>query len=307
MGALVYQSFADFTTADHEPKEFVLEPWLPKRGIGMVYGWRGVGKTFLVQWIAYAIATGASVLDWEVSKPRRVLHVDAEMDPIDLVDRYKAIQATAMREGNGNPELAAENLMVLTDAQQEDGIPNLALPEARREIQKVLRETGAEVLILDNLSTLCQDGSENSDESWSGMQAWLRELRRENITVLLVHHSGKGGAQRGTSKHEDIMNTVIALREHKANVELCFEKHRGFAAPDKFDWQLDYDEREVCTIRRVVDQTATILALVAAGVPYRSIKAQLGVSTGTISARVTEHREKMVALAKEGVHTLRAV
>jgi len=153
MGALVYQSFADFTTADHEPKEFVLEPWLPKRGIGMVYGWRGVGKTFLVQWIAYAIATGASVLDWEVSKPRRVLHVDAEMDPIDLVDRYKAIQATAMREGNGNPELAAENLIAYLDDQRvaakghragEDG----ADADHRREVEDVRSEHDAEAHLL---------------------------------------------------------------------------------------------------------------------------------------------------------------
>ena len=44
------------------------------------------------------------------------------------------------------------------------------------------------------------------------MQAWLLELRRRGMTVLLIHHAGKSGDQRGTSAREDIMDTVISLR-----------------------------------------------------------------------------------------------
>ena len=28
-----------------------------------------------------------------------------------------------------------------------------------------------------------------------------------------MHHAGKGGAQRGTSRREDVLDTVIALRQ----------------------------------------------------------------------------------------------
>src|SRR3712207_8616616 len=30
--------------------------------------------------------------------------------------------------------------------------------------------------------------------------------------VLFIHHQGKGGTQRGTSRKEDVLDTVIALR-----------------------------------------------------------------------------------------------
>ena len=36
--------------------------------------------------------------------------------------------------------------------------------------------------------------------------------RRRGMAVLLIHHAGKSGDQRGTSAREDIMDTVISLR-----------------------------------------------------------------------------------------------
>ena len=69
-----------------------------------------------------------------------------------------------------------------------------------------------DMVVLDNIATLCRTGKENESQSWQVMQSWLLELRRRGITVLLIHHAGKSGDQRGTSAREDIMDTVISLR-----------------------------------------------------------------------------------------------
>ena len=52
---------------------------------------------------------------------------------------------------------------------------------------------------------------------------------------LSVHHANKNGMQRGTSKREDVLDTVIVLKrpadytpEHGARFEVHFEKSRGF-------------------------------------------------------------------------------
>ncbi|WP_456679309.1 hypothetical protein [Bradyrhizobium sp. S3.7.6] len=66
--------------------------------------------------------------------------------------------------------------------------------------------------MLDNLSTLVNGGTENDAESWISMQAWLLQLRRRGVTVLVVHHAGRGGNARGTSKREDVLDTVIQLK-----------------------------------------------------------------------------------------------
>jgi putative DNA primase/helicase len=91
-----------------------------------------------------------------------------------------------------------------------------------------------DLVIFDNLSTLCTNGSESASEAWVPMQNWLLKLRRQGIAVLLVHHAGTNGRQRGTSRREDALDTVIALRrpedyspEQGARFEVHFEKLRN--------------------------------------------------------------------------------
>ena len=60
------------------------------------------------------------------------------------------------------------------------------------------------------------------------------KLRRRGISVLIVHHAGKGGQQRGTSRREDVLDTSISLRHpadyspvEGARFEVHLEKARG--------------------------------------------------------------------------------
>ena len=77
------------------------------------------------------------------------------------------------------------------------------------------------------------------------MQEWALEQRRAGRSVAFVHHAGKGGQQRGTSRREDVLDTVIALRkpaDHKpdqgARFELHYEKSRGFYGNDAKPFEL---------------------------------------------------------------------
>jgi putative DNA primase/helicase len=65
------------------------------------------------------------------------------------------------------------------------------------------------------------------------MQNWLLRLRRKGMAVLIIHHAGVNGKQRGTSRREDALDTVIALRRPDdyspldgARFEVHFEKLR---------------------------------------------------------------------------------
>ena len=101
-------------------------------------------------------------------------------------------------------------LRVIAADAQEHGLPDLATVEGRQIIEAAIGD--AEVVIIDNRSTLVRSGVENERESWLPLQEWLLSLRRQGRTVALLHHSGKGGAQRGTSAHEDILDTVMRLK-----------------------------------------------------------------------------------------------
>ncbi len=92
------------------------------------------------------------------------------------------------------------------------------------------------LVIIDAVSTLCNDPNANESDAkpWDSMQSWLLSLRRRGIATLVLHHSGKGGDQRGTSKREDVMTQVLRLQhpqdyraEEGCRFELHYVKARG--------------------------------------------------------------------------------
>ena len=105
-------------------------------------------------------------------------------------------------------------------------------------IEKLITEQ-TKLIVMDNISTLIRSGKENEGESWLPVQEWALRLRSRGKTVLFIHHSGKGGQQRGTSRREDVLDTVIALKkpadykqQDGAHFEVHFEKNRGLYGDD---------------------------------------------------------------------------
>jgi putative DNA primase/helicase len=58
---------------------------------------------------------------------------------------------------------------------------------------------------------------ENEADSWELVNNWLLDLRRRKIAVVIVHHAGRSGEMRGTSKREDNVFWIIALDDAKKN------------------------------------------------------------------------------------------
>jgi putative DNA primase/helicase len=147
------------------------------------------------------------------------------------------------------PPEAALNFL-LADM-QEDPIPDLGTSKGQAALERDWGEH-PDFLVLDNLSCLAGAAKDNEADSWSPLQAWLLSLRRRGVTVLIVHHAGKGGQQRGTSRREDVLDTVISLRRPSdyspkdgARFEVHLEKARGVAGAEAepFEARLQASER----------------------------------------------------------------
>ena len=172
-----------------------------------------------------------------------------------------------------------------------DGLPDLASTEGQAAIERLL--PNIEVLILDNVSTLVRSGVENEAEGWLPVQNWLLRLRRMGKTVIIVHHAGKGGAQRGTSRREDPLDLVLNLRAPEdyepvedARFEVHFEKGRGLlgAAKDPFEAKLETrDGKSIWTMCALEDaKLQEIRELRTAGQTIRQIAKQLGISKSAV-------------------------
>ncbi|MDX1485036.1 MAG: AAA family ATPase [Alphaproteobacteria bacterium] len=231
----------DFLTCNLPPRENILGPWLPKAGLAMIYAKRGLGKTYIALGIAHAVAAGGKFLHWQAPKPRKVLYLDGEMVASTMQQRLREIDFGATTR---LPD--PSYLQIITPDLQSMGIPDLATQEGQDAVEEWL--DGVELVIVDNLSTLCRFGKENEAESWLPVQDWALQLRRRGITVLFIHHAGKGGQQRGTSRREDVLDTVIALRpppEYHADQGLCvechFEKARTLTGSDVAPFEITYE------------------------------------------------------------------
>lgn len=222
---------AELLAMEIKPRTMALSPVMPLPGLAMLYAPRGMGKTFVAMSISYAIASGGTALRWTAPVPRRVLYIDGEMPAAQLQERLALIARGSARQPEpGHLQFMASDLM-------PDGMPSIT----RSEVQEAIDEAAvqSDVVILDNLSTLAGGLRENESDDWEGLQRWLLSLRRNGKSVLMIHHAGKGGQQRGTSRREDVLDTVIALRrgpdydpEKGAQFEVHLEKARGIMGPE---------------------------------------------------------------------------
>ncbi len=173
-----------------------------------------------------------------------------------------------------------------------DGLPNLGDRAAQQLYSDVIGN--ADLVIVDNLSTLCPSLKENEADLWLPVQDWALSLRRANKSVLLIHHGGKGGTQRGTSRKEDALDTVMSLRRppdysptEGARFEVHFEKARGFHGPDAepFEARLIGQQWQIGPIKSG-DDTETLKALHTQGLSVRDIADRTGIPRSTVHRRL---------------------
>lgn len=283
----------DLVEAKLPEREPLLYPWLCVQGLAQTHAWRGVGKTHFSLGVAYAVATSGTFLRWTAPKAQPTLFLDGEMPAVALQERLKAKLAADDR----NIELDGGMLRFITPDLLDGAPPDLADAQDQGELQRVIDDFDPKLIVVDNISTLVRSGgAENDAEAWIPVQEWALRMRREGRSVLFVHHSGKGGKQRGTSKREDVLDVVIALNRSEpydpadgARFVVEFEKARYLRGDDtrSFEAQLGTDPhgRQVWTMRDLEDSTLDrAVALYRDGITtVRGIADELGVNPSTVS------------------------
>ncbi|MDT8383926.1 MAG: AAA family ATPase [Gammaproteobacteria bacterium] len=222
----------DFLRKELPPREHLLAPWLPRQGLAMIHAYRGIGKTHVALAVGLAVASGGCALGWKAPSPAGVLLLDGEMPGPALQERLAAIVASS------DSEVSAPFKIMTPDLQPKDRAAfNLAEVADQEALETCLK--GIDLIIVDNLATIARSGKSNDAESWLPIQEWALRQRASGRSVLFIHHSGKSGAQRGTSAKEDVLDTVIGLRRPSdyeqsqgARFEIHFEKTRGFSGKD---------------------------------------------------------------------------
>ena len=250
----------------------LLGPLIHAGDLAMVFAGRGVGKTQVCLSISAALAFGAVFLRWKAAQPVGVLYLDAEMAGAVMQQRVASfIPADASDD-------LADNFRLFTPDLLPEGqpLPDLSTVAGQQMIEPLIDDK-TRVIVIDNLSAWCRTGKENESESWTPVSNWLLTLRRRGIAVLLVHHAGKNGEQRGNSKKEDLLDIVIKLKRAGD-----YDPKTGAA----FTWAIDKGRHLVGDDNAELDLVLTITD---------------GVAGWTWKEAEASSAERITALADEGL------
>ncbi len=303
---IIVVNLLEFVTKDIQPRERILAPWLLTQSLNMLYAWRGVGKTHVALGIAYATASGGSFLKWKAGKPRRVLYLDGEMPAASMQERLKGLVA------GSDEDFDPDFFRLVTPDLQTGAMPDLATQDGQETIEAIMGDT--ELIVVDNLSSLARAGGrENDAESWLPIQPWALRQRQQGRSVIFVHHSGKGGAQRGTSKKEDILDCVLSLKRPSdydpadgAVFEVHFEKTRDMHGEDAqpFEARLQTDDhgKSTWSFNSVEDSTyARVVSLANEGLTQKEIAVELEINKSNVSRHFRRATEAGL-IRKEASH-----
>jgi hypothetical protein len=246
----------------------------------MVYGPTGVGKTMFLMGLGLSLATAQSFLTWrapETAVP--VLYIDGEMSLTELQERLEQLAGP-------DPPPALTFLPSELVYERVGHDLTLTEPADRDEIDAMVAAYGIKVLMLDNVGTLFPGLDESSKKDWEPINAWLLRLRHRGLTVLIGHHAGKNGLQRGTSGRGDNLNTILALTtppdykaEQGCRFYLHFEKSRGIkgAAVTALDVRLEEVGARLVLTAAPLEATRTdqVKAMLAEGIPVKVIAEEL--------------------------------
>jgi hypothetical protein len=291
-----------FLEKEFPPRINLLAPWLPSQGLTMVYAKRGIGKTFFALNIAFAVASGGNYLGWQAPEAVGVLYLDGEMPAPAMQERVAAI-------AKGSILFPTAPLILVNPDFQPEGMPRIDREDGQEAIESILTDE-IKLIVVDNISTL-SCAKENEADGWAPVQDWALRQRASGRSILFVHHAGKGGTQRGTSRREDVLDTVIALRhpaqyqqEHGAVFEVHFEKNRGLYGDEvkPFEATLLMDERqEMSWSTRSIEQSTfdKVVILFNEGVKQNDIAEELGINKSNVSRYVKRARESGL-LDREG-------
>jgi putative DNA primase/helicase len=288
-----------------KPRRKLLGDWFCEGDLGFIFAFRGVGKTWLALGIARALSEGGKLGEWPAHDRVKVLYLDGEMPPDLMRERDKGLEGNTADVEFLNHEILFE---------RTGRVLNITKPEVQAAITDRCVKTGVKVLILDNLSTLASGMRENEADSWELVNNWLLDLRRRKIAVVIVHHAGRSGEMRGTSKREHNVFWIIALDDTKKNAE----DKRGawfisrFTKPSRntqeeipsYEWHFVTDDAtgEVSISHQLAQTIDVFLGLIEDGVTECSeIAEEMKVSKATVSrmAKQAMKSKKIIKVGRE--------
>ena len=231
---LTFQDLAD----EQDVRAFV-DGYLPRDGIGQLYGDSYTGKTFVMVDLALSICAGLK--SWQgmplnTDGPSQVLYVAAEGKASfrSAVKDWNKAHPAADISGFYVHDLTGKATLNLTPGDPAPGV--FGLNDLREQCEA--EGIKPSLVVLDPQANILAGVNEDSNSEMvaalTPLQKWANE---EGFLAMLVHHTGKTnkGEGRGASAQKAMMDVLINIKVSAGNEDrsLTFDKVKGAAKPER--------------------------------------------------------------------------
>lgn len=211
---VVFHAYGEFKDRDYPEMVWMIENLMARGHLAMIHGSPGHGKSLLTQIMAVCLAAGYDFGHYPITKPQKVMLVDAEMPPVSLQERFADMMIIFDGEIEKEELIKRvnQNLIIISHHDQAEGLIPLNMNEGKEWFYNAVEDIDPDFIILDNLLTLMQFDDANSSEEWvREVNPLLLKMRQQDRSVWFVHHSGKSGKQLGSMAKEVILDCVIRI------------------------------------------------------------------------------------------------
>lgn len=188
--------------------------------VAIFSAWTGSGKTWLAYLMAVCIALGKDWLGFKTVQGNCLI-VNEEMDEYDVSERLTKILKAY--QGDETTPIKTISFARFNLFAEKNRASEAAL------LEKAIIDTGATFVIIDALADIMQGGDENAVKDTQPVFMKLKEIATRNQCVIVViHHTGKNGATRGSSAIPGAVDlSIIAKRVGDSDrVDFDTEKER---------------------------------------------------------------------------------
>jgi hypothetical protein len=181
----------------------------------MLFAEPGEGKSLLAGTFGAAVATGESIAGIATTRGK-VLYIDAENGEWEIHRRVHALG------------LSPEGIEIFEAGQTFD------LRSDWREVERLVDEHGADLLVLDSLRSLAPELEENDSGDAEAALGPIRQLAHtRGLAVILIHHTKKyGSTYRGNSAILAAVDIAYLLDRVDGDPEP--QRARVRASPDRW-------------------------------------------------------------------------
>lgn len=203
----------------HEPDQIVVNTFDVGDKVAIIGGSK-LRKTFFLLQLLLSLAAGRGFLAWRITKPRRVFHVQFEIQANHYHRRVRHM-AHALRMG---PTDLEDRLQILNARGM--GLSGI---EGIKKIEEIAKSYRPEIISIDPLYKIATGAENNAEDVKTILNAFDELAETTGASIIYVHHDAKGTSGDREIRDRGAGSNVLG-RDYDAGITLTPHAYERDAA-----------------------------------------------------------------------------